>query len=441
MKKIISAAILLLTFIPAMRAGTEITLDECVSLARANHPAIKKLELIRVTADCDFSNASRSWLPSVKLGVWASWISQNPDINDLYSKAGNDAIREYYRNLFQEELNVLPSVPWIYGGGVEVSQKIYDGGISSARKGEARAQAALRESEVSSSLEAVERKVEELYFSILLLTEREKQMSLQKEVLDRNRKKLSDMEQSGAASTLAVKMIQAELISLTQQENILKGNIAAYRQSLSLLIGKDVTSAPLHRMEIPDIPHRSIYDTSTMKMLDSRANLAKANMDVLNASLKPQVMLVGNATYGYPGSNVFKSVVNHNPTLDLTLGVKMAWDFSPFYTKKNNIQKIQNELRMLDFERESLLLNTRVENAALDSQIAQMNNTLKQDGELLQLRTEIREIEEARLAAGDIDPDAFLDKVSDESAAALSHSIHTIELLQYCYQKRVMTKD
>lgn len=435
-KKIISAVVLLLTFIPALRAGTEISLDECASLARANYPAIKKLELIRVTADCDFSNASRSWLPSVRLGVWANWNSQASDINDLYSQAGSEAVREYYRNLFQSELNVLPSTPWVYGGGVEVSQRIYDGGVSSARKSEARAQAELRESEVNSSLEAVERKVEELYFSILLLTERDKQMSLQMEVLERSRKKLSDMEQSGAASTLSVKMIQAELISLSQQENTLRGNITAYRQSLSLLVGKDITSMPLHRMEIPDIPHKSIYDTSAMRMLDSRANLAKANMDVLSASLKPQVMLVGNVTYGYPGSNVFKSVVNHNPMPALTFGVKMAWDLTPFYTKKNNIQKIQNELRMLDFERESLLLNTRIDNAALNSHIAQITGILKQDEELLRLRTEIRQIEEARLESGDIDADTFLDKVSDESAAALSHSIHTIELLQYYYQSR-----
>ena len=40
---------------------------------------------------------------------------------------------------------------------------------------EAKAKAELQESEVSSTLEVVEKKVEELYFSILLLTDRKKQ--------------------------------------------------------------------------------------------------------------------------------------------------------------------------------------------------------------------------------------------------------------------------
>lgn len=52
---------------------------------------------------------------------------------------------------------------------------------------------------------------------------------------------------------------------------------------------------------------------------------------------------------------------------------------------------------------------------------------------MVTLRKEIRQIEEARLENGMIDTGSFLDKVSDETKAALSKSIHSIELLQ-CYR-------
>lgn len=430
MKKLILTVILQVVFAAVLQAA-EITLDECVTLARSNYPAIRKLEIIRMTEECDFSNASKSWLPSVKLGIGAGWANQNSDINDLYSNTSDELTREYYRKMFQNDWGVLSPTHWGYNGGVEVSQNIYDGGMSSAMKNEARAKAKLQESEVSASLEAVERKVEELYFSILLLTERKKQMDLQMEVLERNRKKMSDLEQSGNGSVLSVKMIRAEIISLVQQENILKGNISAYKHSLSLFVGKDITSMELRYPELRDSDGKSIYDSPAMKLLDDHADLAKASMDMLNASLKPKVLMVGNLSYGYPGSNVFKSVVSHKPVLEFSLGVKMVWDFTPYYTKKNNIRKIQNEMRMLDIERESLLLNTSIENASLNSQIVEMKNTLKQDEELLALRMEIRQIEEARLENGLIDMDSFLDKVSEESKAALARSVHSIELLQY----------
>lgn len=62
-----------------------------------------------------------------------------------------------------------------------------------------------------------------------------------------------------------------------------------------------------------------------------------------------------------------------------------------------------------------------------------MKNTLRLDEELLALRKEIRQIEEARLEKGIIDTGSFLDKISEETNAALSKSIHSIELMQ-CYR-------
>ena len=95
--------------------------------------------------------------------------------------------------------------------------------------------------------------------------------------------------------------------------------------------------------------------------------------------------------------------------------------------------KLQNQIRLLDIERESLLFNTRIDNSSLNMQISEMKNTLKQDEELLALRKEIRQIEEARLENGVIDAGSFLDKVSEETKVALAKSIHSIELLQ-CYR-------
>lgn len=432
MKKLILAVTLQVLFVAALHAA-EITLDECVAFARSNYPTIKKLEIIRITENCDFTNASSSWLPSVRLGIWAGWTNRNPDINELYSNTKDAALKEYYRKMFEDDWNVLSPIPWEYNGILEISQNIYDGGLSSALKGEAKAKAELQELEVSSTLEVVEKKVEELYFSILLLTDRKKQMDVQMEVLERNKKKLSDLERSGNGSVLSIKMIQAEIISLNQQENILIGNLAAYKQSLSLFVGKDISNMELELPRIPNDDSKNIYDTPAMKMIDSRINMVRASMKTLDASLKPQIALVGEMAYGYPGRSIFKSVVSHNPELNLALGIKMSWNLTPFYTRKNDALKLQNQIRLLDIERESLLFNTRIDNSSLNMQIAEMKNTLRQDEELLALRKEIRQIEEARLENGIIDTSSFLDKVSEETKATLAKSIHSIELLQ-CYR-------
>lgn len=435
MKKSLSTIILMVTF--TFSLGAEgISLDECLSLARSNYPEIKKFDIIRITEECDFSNASLTWMPSVKLGVWGSLSNQSNDLNDIYANAADPKLKEYCKDLIQNYMGVLSPIPWRYGAGLEISQNIYDGGASSASKNEAAAKAQMRNSEINCSLENVEKKVEELFFSILLLTERQKQMTSKKEVLERNRDKIMKMVQAGNSSTLSVKIIQAELVSLLQQMDVLEGNVSAYKQALTLFIGRNVFSLELEMPEMPDISGKSIYDTPAMRMLEDRIRFAQAKEKLLDASLRPRLALLGNLSYGYPGSNVFKSMTSHDPLFESILGVRFVWDITPFYTKRNNAVKIQNEVQMLNIERESLIFNTRIENTSLNSQIAQMKKTMEQDNELLELRTEIRQIEEARLENGDTDMDSFLNKVSEESIAALAKSIHSIELMQYYYQYR-----
>lgn len=435
MRKLISVIIFSALFAVRLNAAG-ITLEECLSQARSNYPEIKKLDIIRITGKCNLSNASQTWLPSVTLGVSAGWELQPLDFNELASNITDARVRKYYREIVQDQMKIPSPTPWKYGAGLEIRQKIYDGGAGSAAKSEAKAMEALEEAEINCSLEEVEEKVEELFFSILLLTERRKQMDLRIEVLLRNKKKLSEMEAEGGGSALSVKIIQAEVIALTQQKNILEGNLEAYRQSLSMFVGRDVSSMELERPEIPDIYGRSIYDTPAMKKLDSHMKMAEARQEMLAASLRPKLAFMGDITYGYPGNNVFRSIISHSPVFDSVLGIRLVWDITPFYSRKNNSTKIQNQIRLLDIARESLLFNARIENASLASQMRRMEQTLDQDDELLRLRTEIREIEEVRLENGSTDTSSFLDKVSEESEAALARSIHSIEFLQYCYRCR-----
>lgn len=435
MKKLIFTLLLLMAQICALCAQ-KITLDECLRLARSNYPEVRKLEIIRITESCDLSNASRAWLPSVTLGAFAGWGNQNADLNDIYANVTDEKTREFYKNFIQNQLQVLSPTPWRYGANLEVRQNIYDGGASSAAKSEARATAQVREAETLVSIDIVEKRVEELFFSILLLNDRHRQMESRMEVLQRNMRKMSDLESFGTGSTLSVKKIKAEIITLTQQLDVLKANSLSYRQALSLFIGRDASSIDLEIPQMPESAGRSVYENPAMKLIDSRIGLANAKLQMLDASLRPQLAFIGDLSYGYPGSNVFKSFVSHNPLFDSVLGIRLAWDITPFYTRRNNSVKIRNEIQFLGIERESLLFNIRVENSSLNSRIGQMEKALRQDDELIGLRTEIREIEEARLENGSTDADSFLDKVSEESEAVLARSIHSIELLQYRYQCR-----
>lgn len=73
MKRLIVFIALALSFVSAF---SQITLDECRELARANYPLIKRFRLVEQSRSLSVSNASKAWLPQVSLNARASYQSE-----------------------------------------------------------------------------------------------------------------------------------------------------------------------------------------------------------------------------------------------------------------------------------------------------------------------------------------------------------------------------
>lgn len=407
----------------ALSTKASVTLQECREKARENYPLVRRYDLIRATKECNVHNASLAWLPRIELDGGGAWLSNVTDGADLGEILG--------RMASMIDLTGKKEQPWQYKVGATVTQNIWDGGASDLGKKTAEAVAAKDEAELEVSLYELQRQVDEVFFSVLLLEERLKQAKSRLEVLESNLAKMKSIYEEGGVSTMDFKSMEAEVKSAGQQIKLIENNIRSSRLSLSLLTSTNLGEEPLAIPAEPDnLPVRPEY-----AFIENSRRLLELGLKKLDVDLHPKIGFFLDTYYGYPGRNIFKGLTDHNPSINAMMGVQLKFNLSPLYTRKNDKMLINNQIQNLDVQKDMLDFKTRLSNTGVSQEILFLRQTLEDDSEILQLRTDVRKAAEERLDNGVIDASDLLAKIKEEADASLQKSIHQIELLLALYRQ------
>jgi hypothetical protein len=121
-------------------------------------------------------------------------------------------------------------------------------------------------------------------------------------------------------------------------------------------------------------------------------------------------------------------------TLNALVGLRMSWNIGAFYTKKNNLEKLNIAQKQIAVGRDIFLFNTEMQATQEDGEIARLHKALEDDTRIVELRQRVRKAAESQLANGVIDATDLLRKITDETTASLNRSTHEIELLQAIYK-------
>ena len=404
-------------------AEASVTLQECRDKARENYPLVRRYDLIRATKECNVHNASLAWLPRLELGGGGAWLSGVTDAADLKNILDQMASMIDFTGKQQQ--------PWQYQVSASVTQNIWDGGASALGKKNAEAVAARDEAELEVSLYDLQRQVDEVYFSILLLEERLKQAEGRMAVLESNLAKMKSIYDEGGVSMMDVKSMEAEAKTARQQIRLIETNIKSSRLSLSLLTSMDLAEEQLITPAEPGI----IQVRPEYAFIESNRRLLELQMKKLDVDLSPKIGFVADAYYGYPGRNIFKSLTDHSPSFNAMLGIQLRLNLDPLYTRKNDKALIKQQMQALDIQKDMLDFKTKLSNTGASQEKLFLRQTLEDDTEILQLRTDVRKAAEERLEGGVIDASDLLQKINEESDASLQKSIHQIELLQALYRQ------
>ena len=405
-----------------LSAGAQVTLDECRRLAREHYPEIRQYDLVRRTEEYTLSNARRAWLPQLSFAAQATWQTEVPSFpNALAGMLAQQGIDMPGMNKDQ------------YKAALELNQTLWDGGKSEADKRIARAEAAEQARSADVDLYALQGRVDNLFFSILLLDERIAQTRLTLDLLRSNLEKVRALQRNGVAMQSDADAVEAELLTVNQQLTQVTASRDSYRWMLEIFTGRPLDG---ERLERPDTSEPRSMESSRpeLALFDATADKLTAQERLVKAATRPRFGLFAQGYYGYPGMDYFQSMMSPDWSWNAMAGVKMSWNFGAYYTRKNSLAKLRTAKEQVEVQREIFLFNTRLQTAEESGDIARLRKALADDDRIVALRRSVREAAESKLRNGVIDTDDLLRKITDEAAAATARSAREIELLKTIYE-------
>ena len=405
----------------AMLAHAQLTLEECQRRAQDNYPLVRQYGLIEKARGYDLSNAGKGYLPQFSLSGKATYQS---DITRLPVEIPNLDIETVPKDQYQ--------------GMLEVQQTLWDGGDIRSRKRLTRAASEVELEKQHVDMYALTDRVNQLFFGILLLDEQLKQNSLLQEDLGRTHKQVADYIANGIATLSDLDAVSVEQLNTRQHRVELETTRRAYLSMLAAFTDKDLSSETvLLKPAAEENIDRQMNNRPELRWYDAQGEQLRQQEAALNTRLMPRFGLFVQGAYGNPGLNMLKDEFNAY----YMAGVRMSWNFGSLYTLKNDRRVIEKKRQQLDNSRDVFLFNTRLEMTQQDQAIHSLEKQMRDDDEIIRLRTNIRKAAEAKVANGTLTVTEMLRELTNESLARQSKAMHEIQRLMGIYQLKYTIND
>ena len=394
--------------LPLQLWAQSLTLEACKQRAEANYPAVSQYRLIELTRDFTLENAAKAWLPQVSASVSGVAFTDLLDVNDRMKRLGIDT------------KNTMAS------GMVMVNQNVYDGGQIHAQRQIARAQADVQHQQLAVSMYDLNRRVEQLYFGVLLLDAQIKHTQLLQEDLSLSRKTVEAMQKGGIANQSDVDAVAVEQENALQLLDAQQASRSDYIRMLGIFIhqslGNDV------RLQMPvalELKTREVYRPE-LSYYQARESLLEAQRKQLNSRLFPTLKAFGMGIYHTKVTDLMKNGM-------LAGGLTLSWNIGALYTRKNDLRKLDVERQQVESERATFLFNNRLEVESTEGNIAMLKKQLVRDDEIVRLREQIRDKSEKKVRLGTESVNEMLRDINAVSKARQQRSTHEIQLIEALY--------
>lgn len=425
--------LLLAMVLSASLSAQAITLKESLQMAHDNYPAIKQYQLIEQTRDFTLENAAKRWLPQVSASAGAYAFTDPIKSNEQIARMGID-FKNYMAN-----------------ASVTIRQNLYDGGEIAAQKEVASAQSEVQKHQLHVSMYGINERVQQIYFSILLLDEQIVLNELHQKDLSTSEKNIRSLIKGGIANQSDLDAILVECLKLKQQKDAIVVSRQAYLQMLGVFIGKDLMVS--EKLEKPSMESNVLrtpegatsasslflsknwgVNRPELQYYDSQNLLIDARRKQLDSRLRPTLSLFG---MGMLHSKV-SDMINYGM---LAGGISLSWNIGALYTRKNDIRKLEVQRQMNDIQRKVFLFNNRLQNEQVYGVIASLRKQIAQDTEIISLRESIRSKSDRKVQLGTESVNELVRDINAVNLAKTQKAVHEIQLLQEIYKLKYINND
>lgn len=401
-------SLLLLT---TVNIQAQISLDSCQAKARRNYPLINQYGLIEQTEAFTVSNANKNFLPQLGVQVIGGVVDGFP--------------------AFEQPGSAGSSSEWQLISVVQLTQAIWDGGVTKAKKEIARSNAEADKAEIEVALHQLRSRVDQLFFGVLLLDSQIEQTKLFISNLERQRQKIRLAVENGIAFKTDLDEITVSLLHAEERISELNYNKKAYLKVLSVMIGEELNDhTELIRPPLELLPSERVIGRPELSVYDQKRALIEAQTQLSRTTLYPKIGLLGFGTFLTPGIAFGVSEVDRI----LIGGLSVSWDISGLYRNSNNKKLGEIGKMSIENQEETFLFNT---NLLLDQNQVELEKyqaSIIKSQEILQIKQKIKKAYEVKYDNGVCTMNELLDKNNEENLAAQKLILQEIQYLQKVYQ-------
>ena len=398
----------------------QLNIEACYEKARANYPLIKQFDLVEQAKTYNIAATNKNWLPQLSLTGKVSWqsdVTTFPDrFLEMIDNMGITGIAFPTKDQYNVALNL--------------SQTLWDGGLMATQKKMATATAEVNREQTEVNLYALYSQINQLYFNILSLNEQLKQNQLFVEELERNYKLIESYVENGIALRSDLDNVKVSMLDAKQRATEMKSYQKAGMAVLSAFIGETITN-PTDLVRPQFVETRTeITNRPELKLFSAQNKQFEIQSNMLYTKGMPRIALFATGAVGNPGLNMFKSGF----TPYFIGGLNLSWNFGGLYTMQDDKRNVANLQKNIAIQKEVFLFNTQQKLTQQNADIEKFKELLKQDDEIIELRTQIKNTSAAKVENGTLTVSDYLRDVTNENMARQIKTLHELHLLQTAYQ-------
>ncbi|WP_181882593.1 MULTISPECIES: TolC family protein [unclassified Helicobacter] len=461
------------TFANTPATAQILSIDEAIARSVKHYPLHKNKALLEQALSLNLSKLNLSYAPHLRLSGKATYQS---DVTRFPGQIAELAEANGFKGLPRDQYQIM----------LEISQPLIDSGITRANKKMTRASYNSAQASLETELYRVRESVINAYFNALLSQEQIKQADNHLSELEKNRQSALSRYQNGVLLQSDVDKIDMEILKAKRDKEYLQAQNLIALHTLSALSGLDSSSngdadskqnaesnnfenphSNALLLQMPQIPHdvrkylleianipnaQSIIESQNAKEL-SRA--IDANLQNFDFSLRPEMryFLHKNSeiqaqqslelTKSLPYIDLFAQGGYANPSLNILenkfkpyyiAGVRINWDFSNLYSKRQQNQIYRAQELQLKAQRDEFLLNARIKLSSEIKSASALHAQMQESQKIINLQEKILASSKSRFQNGTLSANDLLTDINKLNALQLEYNYQRIELIMQIYK-------
>jgi outer membrane protein TolC len=382
-----------------------VLLEDCYTLANKKYPLSKQTELLQQKSVYEIDALNKGKLPKIDINAQATYQS---DVTGLPISMPN----------------VTPLNKDQYRATLDVNQLLYNGGMIDTNAKLKVAQTKTQQQQVEVNLYQIKNKINQLYFSVLLLQERKAILISKQEQLSSKIKEVKTGVKFGAILPASEKVLEAENLKIKQQLTEIQFDKKRMLDNLSALIFSPLDENTT--LEKPSISTDFSKENHRpeLKLFDLQNEQIEISKEVISKNNVPKVNAFGQAGYGNPGLNMLD---NSFQTFYM-VGLKANWNLFDWNKSKIEKQALSISENIITTEKETFLLNNNLQVQEMENEIKKSEEIITTDSEIIRLREYVVKSSDAQLRNGVITSSEYLAELTNLYEAKNNQKSHEIQL-------------